>query len=143
MRWLKPWSASSGTQKKASTMPDRSSANAAPAKTAGLLFRNDVIKACPREDRKNEVVQREKGQVTAGFVGHRSAHATDHDRDAERQEEQRQEQLARAGGGRHSGEQRADRGDTDGRQGDSRDELPADRLEEERVGGQRYQLRHA
>src|SRR4051794_7460015 len=140
MRWLKPWSASSGAQKSARTTPERSSANAAAAKTTGLLFRNDVLKACPGENRKNEVVQREKGQVTAGFFGHRSAHASDDDRDAERQEEERQQQLPRPRRSGHRREQRADAGDPDVRQHDRGEQLPADRLEEERVGRQRDQL---
>src|SRR3954469_14227246 len=113
MRWLKPWSASSGAQKSASTMPETSSTNAVPEKRTSLLFRNDILKACPGEDRKNEVVQAEKGQVTGGFVRHRRSDAADDDRDAERQEEQRQEQLPGPADRCHRGDQRADAGDAD------------------------------
>src|ERR1044072_9555110 len=97
MRWLKPWSASSGAQKSASTTPATSSPKAASARSRVWLFRNDVLKARPREDGKNKVVQAEKGQVTSRFAGHRRPNPADDDRDAEGQEQKWEQELA--GGG--------------------------------------------
>src|SRR6187551_2291619 len=136
MRWLKPWSASSGAQKSASARPATSSTAAAAASSTARLFRNDILKARPRKDRKYQVVESEEAKVAAGVVDHRRADTADQDRDDERQEEERQEKLPRAARGSHCREQRPDGRETEVREQNRRHELPADRLEEERVGGQ-------
>ena len=59
------------------------------------LFRDDILKGSPADDRKDEVVEREEAQVAAAVRRHARADAADDDRQRERQEEERQEQLAR------------------------------------------------
>ena len=104
------------------------------------ILSNDVLKARPGENRKNGVVQAEKGEERAGIRGDARADAADHDRNRERQEEERQQQLACAARSRDRSQERPDRRDPDVRQRHRRDELPGQRVEEEREGGQRHDL---
>src|SRR3954463_12767683 len=104
------------------------------------LFRDDVLKGSPRDDRKDEVVEREKPQVTAGFVGDAGADPADDDRDGQRQEEQREKELTRPAGDRHRREQGADRADPDVRERNAGDRRGVDPGEEERERGQRDEL---
>src|SRR5215207_10651873 len=113
-------------------MPPTSSPAAAIASTAAAaLFGDDILKAGPRKNRKNGVVQGEETKERSGILGHGGADSADHDGNHERQEEQREKQLTRPAGHRHRGEQRTDRGDPDVGKRYRRDELPADRLEEQ------------
>src|SRR6266508_1243852 len=84
--------------------------------SARVLFRNDVLKARPGENRKNSVVEAEKPEERGRIRGHARADTADADGDRERQEEERQQQLASAARGRHRGEQGADGGDADVRE---------------------------
>src|SRR5215213_9789128 len=143
MRWLKPWSASSGAQKRASARPATSSTPAAAASSTARLFRNDILKARPRKNRKYHVVESEEAEVTPGVVSHGCPDSADHDRDDQRQEEKRQQKLSRPARGRHRREQCPDGGEPEVREEHGCDELPADRLEEEGVRRERDSLRHA
>src|SRR6188474_2485135 len=130
MRWLKPWSASSGAQKRASVRPATSSTEAAAASSTARLFRNDILKARPGKDRKYQVVESEEAEVAARVVDHRRADTADHDRDDERQEK-----LPRAARGSHCRQQRPDGREAEVCEQNRCHKLPADRFEEERVGG--------
>src|ERR671922_1574157 len=94
MRWLGPWSASSGAQRSASATPPPSSRRVVRASRTPRLFHDDVLKSGPGKYGEDGVVQAQEAEVAGGIVGHRRAHAADDDRDRERQEEERQEQLA-------------------------------------------------
>src|SRR5215216_1611020 len=96
MRWLKPWSASSGAQKRASARPATNSTAAAAASSTARLFRNDILKARPRKNRKNQVVESEEAEIAPGVVDHGRPDSADDDGDDERQEEKRQRELPRA-----------------------------------------------
>src|SRR5918996_5616512 len=98
MRWLAPWSASSGAQRSASATPPPSSTRVARASRTPRLFHDDVLKSGPGKYGEDGVVQAQEAEVARGIVGHRRADAADHDRDRERQEEQGQQQLAGAPG---------------------------------------------
>src|SRR4051794_35151558 len=130
MRWLKPWSASSGAQKRASARPATSSTEAAAASSTARLFRNDILKARPGQNRKYGVVESEETEVAARVGHHRGPHAPDDHRDHERQKEERQQELPCPARGRHRREERADRGEPEVRKHDRGHELPADGLEE-------------
>src|ERR671916_29635 len=132
MRWLGPWSASSGAHSKARPRPVVSSTAAASETTPAPLFRNDVLKACPGEDRKDQVVQAQEAEVASGIVRQSRADAADDDRDRERQEEERQQQLSGPSGCGHRSEQRSDSRDPYICQRHGDDELPCHRLVEER-----------
>src|SRR4051794_3107111 len=134
MRWLKPWSASSGAQKRASARPATSSTEAAAASSTARLFRNDILKARPGQNRKYGVVESEETEVAPRVVHDRGPHAADDHRDDEREEEEREEKLSRPACRRHRRERRADRREADVGEHDRGDELPAHRLEEEGVG---------
>src|SRR4051794_34650289 len=95
-------------------------AAAAAARTT-RLFGDDIFKGSPGNDRKEEVVEREKAEVAARAVADARADAADDDRDRERQEEEREEQLPGAAGDCHRGEERPDRADPDVRKGDAGD----------------------
>src|SRR4051812_19567527 len=140
MRWLKPWSASSGAQKRASASPATSSTEAAAASSTARLFRNDILKARPGQNRKYGVVEREETEVAARVVHDRRAHPADDDRDHQREEEERQQELSGPACGRHRREERANRRKPEVGEHDRGHELPADRLEEERVGRKRHRL---
>src|SRR6186997_2357657 len=128
MRWLKPWSASSGAQKRASARPATSSTEAAAASSTARLFRNDILKARPGKNRKYQVVESEEAEVAAGVVDHgRPDSADDH------REEQRQQELPSPAGGGYRGEQGPDGGKPEVCEEDGGNELPADGLEEEGV----------
>src|SRR3954451_21297659 len=106
MRWLKPWSASSGAQKRANARPATSSTAAAAASSTARLFRNDILKARPGKNRKYQVVESEEAEVSPGVVDHGRPDSTDDDRDDQRQEEKRQQELpcaARRGPSRRRG----------------------------------------
>src|ERR1044072_1467601 len=137
MRWLKPWSASSGAQKSASARPATSSTAAAAASRTARLFGNDILKARPRKNRKYQVVESEEAEVAPGGVDDSRAHPADDHGNDEREEEERQQKLARTPHGRHRGEEGADRREPEVRKQDRDHELPPDRLEEERGGGER------
>src|SRR5688572_24220349 len=106
MRWLIPWSVSSGAQRSASANPAPSRARAARARAGAALFRDDVLKGGPGKYREKGVVQREKGKVAARIAAHGCADAADDHRKRERQEQERQEELTRTPGGGHGREQR-------------------------------------
>src|SRR3954453_14408635 len=146
MRWLKPWSASSGAQKRASARPATSSTAAAAASSTARLFRNDILKTRPGKNRKYQVVESEEAEVSPGVVDHSRPDSTDDDRDDQRQEEKRQQELPCAARGGHRPEQCPDGGEPEVREEDGRDELPADGLEEEGVSGEsdgfRYSEKH-
>src|SRR2546423_2395086 len=80
-------------------------AKAAVASAGSRLFGDDVLKGSPAKDRKNEVVQGEKSEVSTGARRDARPDAADHDRNRERQEEERQEKLARPAPDRHPGHQ--------------------------------------
>src|SRR4029453_2249507 len=101
MRWLGPWSASSGAHSSASASPVTSTKAAASATADPPLFRNDVLKARPGKYRENGVVQRQERQEPRRIVAHSGPDAADEDRQRERQEEEREEQLARPAGRGH------------------------------------------
>src|SRR5687768_460662 len=103
MRWLGPWSASSGAHSSASATPPPSSRTASSESAIPLLFDDDVLKGGPGEYGEKCVVEGEEAEVAGGVVGHRRADAADDDRDRERQEEQRQQQLAGPRGHGHRG----------------------------------------
>src|SRR5215204_5855737 len=132
-----PWSASSGAQKIASERPATRRAAAVSERKAAPLFRNDVLKACPGKDRKDQVVESEEGQVPARVVRDSRADSADDERYRHRQEEQRQEELTRTGGGCHRAEKGPDGGDPHVRERDAGDELPGHVLVEERERRQR------
>src|SRR5919106_5683273 len=80
----------SGTQSSARPNPARSKDAAPQARTTARLFSNDVLKARPGQDRKNEVVEDEEAEVASGIGRDRGAHAPHDHRDHEGEEEQRQ-----------------------------------------------------
>src|SRR5918992_1651030 len=132
MRWLGPWSASSGAHRSARATPPPSSTTAARANRKPLLFRNDVLKGGPGKYGEDGVVEGQEGQVALRIVGDGRADAADDDRDRDREEEQGEQQLARPAGDRHGGEERADSADPDVGEQDGCDRGAVDRLEEER-----------
>ena len=67
MRWEKPWSASVGTQKKASAKAAHTSTPAAAASAGSGLFRNHVFKGSPANDRKDDVVEGQETEVAAAL----------------------------------------------------------------------------
>src|ERR1700674_1321993 len=73
---------------------------ASAATAARRLFRNNVLKGGPTDDRKDRVVQGEEAEVAAPAGGDARTHPTDHDRDRKRQEEEREHELPRAAPGR-------------------------------------------
>src|SRR5918999_1408545 len=81
MRWLGPWSASSGAQKSASASPPPSSSTASEAKRIPLLFDNDVLKGGPGKYREDGVVEGQEAQVAARVVRDGRADAADDDRE--------------------------------------------------------------
>src|SRR5918999_1154626 len=140
MRWLGPWSASSGAQKSASATPPPSSSTASAAKRIPLLFDDDVLKGGPGKYREDGVVESEEAQVAARVVRDGRAHAADDDRDREREEEERQQQLAGTPGHGHRGHKRADGADAHVREQDGRDGGRVDGLEKDGEGGERHRL---
>src|SRR6187200_558301 len=143
MRWLKPWSASSGAQKRANARPATSSTEAAVASSTAWLFRNDILKARPGKNRKYQVVEHEEAEVASGVVGHGRPDAAHDDRNDQRQEEKWQQELPSSARGGHRGKECPDGREPEVREEDGRDELPADRLEEKGVRGERDGLRHS
>src|SRR5688500_9590126 len=131
MRWLMPWSASSGAQRSARAMPAPSRTRAARARAGAVLFGDDVLKGGPRQYREKGVVQREKCEVAARVLGDRRPDPADDDREREGQEEEWQEQLAGPACGRDGREQRADGADTQVREGDGGDGRRVEALVEE------------
>src|SRR6187551_1847017 len=111
MRWLKPWSASSGAQKRASARPATSSTEAAAASSTAWLFRNDILKARPGKNRKYQVVESEEAEVAPGVVDHGRPDAAHDDGDDQRQEEKRQQKLPGSARGGHRGEKCPDGGE--------------------------------
>ena len=65
----------------------RASAASAPRR----LFRNDVLKGSPANDRKERVVENEEPHVPSRVVGDAGTDAADDDRDGEREEDQREQ----------------------------------------------------
>src|SRR5207302_2970151 len=98
--------ASSGAKKAiiatAATIVVRASA----ASAGTRLFRDDVLKRSPANDRKDGVVEHEELDVATAARDAR-ADAADHDRDRERQEEQGEEELASAARSGHARKERA------------------------------------
>src|SRR5919204_5198327 len=114
---------------------------AAPAaRSTAWLFRNDVLKARPREDRKNSVVEAQEGEVLARLGGRGRADAAHDHGDDERQEQERQKELASPSGRGHGRKQSTDRREADIREHDGRDEGPRHRPEEKRERGKRDDL---
>src|SRR5919197_4943932 len=111
MRWVAPWSASSGTQRSARPTPVPSRTRASTARMTPCLFGDDVLKGGPGKYGEDGVVQSQESQVAGGVRGHGGADAADDDRDRERQEEQRQEHLAGAAPNRHRRKQGAGPGE--------------------------------
>src|SRR5919106_4653377 len=140
MRWLGPWSASSGAQSNARATPPPSSTTAARANRKPLLFRNDVLKGGPGKYGEDGVVEGQEGQIARRIVGDGRTDTADDDRNRNRKEEQGQEQLARPAGHGHGGEERADGADPDVGQQDGCDRRAVHGLEKERERGQRDDL---
>ena len=112
------------------------------ATSGARLFRNDVFKGRPGENRKKRVVQDEEAQVPSRLCRDRGTHAPNDEWDHERQEEEREQELAGSARNGHGGEQRSDGGETDVGEQDGCDERCVDRCEEERERGQRHELCH-
>src|ERR671932_641164 len=100
MRWLGPWSASSGAQSRPSANPPPRRTTVATA-SRSRLFRDHVLKAGPGKYGEDAVVQREEREVAARVAGDRRAGAADEHRERNREEEHREQQLARPSADRH------------------------------------------
>src|SRR5206468_4187191 len=135
-----PWSASFGTTKKMSASAAAERPRASAAHAARRLFRNDILKGGPADDRKDRVVQGEEAEVAGAPACDAGADAADHHRDHERQEEQRQHELPRPARGRRGRDEGADGADSEIGERDGGDRWAVDRAEEDRVGRQRDHL---
>src|SRR6266545_1240525 len=101
MRWLGPWSASSGAQSSPSATPPPRRTAVDDARSR-RLFGDDVLKAGPRKYGEDAVVQGQERQIAAGIVRHgRAVDTLEEERERrerddlyEDQERQRREQLA-------------------------------------------------
>src|SRR5215210_7509483 len=105
MRWLGPWSASSGAQSSPSATPPPRRRTVDDARSR-RLFGDDVLKAGPRKYGEDAVVQGQEGQVAAGVFGNRCSDASDQHRQRDGQKEDGQQELARPRSDRHRREQR-------------------------------------
>src|ERR671919_1608248 len=140
MRWLAPWSASSGTHSSASPMPAPSKTTARAESMTPCLFSDDVLKGGPGKYGEDGVVETEESQVPSGVLDHRGADPADHDRDREREQEERQEHLPGASGHGHRREERPHRAQADVGEKDRRHGGGVDRREEDREQGHRDRL---
>src|SRR6185437_9503083 len=123
-----------------SAIDETTSAKASRASAARRLFRNDVLKGSPANDRKERVVKGEEPHVARRVVGHARPHASDDDRNRERQEEERQQKLPCAAGRRHGREERPDCRDADVREDDPGHHRAVNAAEEEAEGGESDEL---
>src|SRR6476659_604992 len=101
-----------------SAIDETTSAKASRASAARRLFRNDVLKGSPANDRKERVVEGEEPHIARRVVGDARPHTADDDRDGERQEEKWQQKLPGAAGRGHGREERPDHSDADVREDD-------------------------